>query len=78
MWFSFSSKCIGDCITRLLAKLCDIWSKVFKNGPSRIFFKGCLPQILLGPFLNALPTLHVRSMSIQLFHIFQPFSRLTF
>ena len=45
------------------------WIKVFKNGPSKIcgrqplknmksyhykFFKGCLPQILLGPFLNAL------------------------
>ena len=27
------------------------WDKVFKNGPSEIF-KGCLPQILLGPFLN--------------------------
>ena len=33
--------------------------KVFKNGPSKIslsnhfkFFKGYLPQILLGPFLN--------------------------
>ena len=41
------------------------WDKVFKNGPSKIcgrqplknpfkFFKGCLPQILLGPFLNTL------------------------
>ena len=43
------------------------WGKVFKNGPSKIcgtqmvclrrpyhfkYFKGCLPQILLGPFLN--------------------------
>ena len=38
-------------------------NKVFKNGPSKIcgrqplknlkeFFKGCFPQILLGPFLN--------------------------
>ena len=27
------------------------WDKLFKNGPSQIF-KGCLPQILLGPFLN--------------------------
>ena len=35
--------------------------KVFKNGPGKIcgkqtislqFFKGCLPQISLGPFLN--------------------------
>ena len=47
-----------------------IWVKVFKNGPSKIcgrqplknlgrsyhfkFFKGCLPQISLGPFLNTL------------------------
>ena len=30
-----------------------IWDKVFKNGPSKIF-KGCLAQILLGPFLNTL------------------------
>ena len=46
------------------------WDKVFKNGPSKIcgrqslknlnrpyplkFFKGCLPQILLGPVLNTL------------------------
>ena len=45
------------------------WDKVFKNGPSKIcgrqpsknlkgyglqIFKGCLPQILLGPFLNTL------------------------
>ena len=40
------------------------WDKVFKNGPSKIcgkqrlkymkFLKGCLPQILLGPFLNTL------------------------
>ena len=47
-----------------------IWDKLFKNGPSKIyrrqplknlkgypykFFKGCLPQILLDPFLNTLP-----------------------
>ena len=32
------------------------WGKVFKNGPSKICgSKGCLPQILLHPFLNALP-----------------------
>ena len=40
-----------------------IWGKVFKSGPSKIclgrpypfkFFKGCLPQILLGPLLNTL------------------------
>ena len=47
------------------------WNEVFKNGPSKIcgreplkiltktylltFFKGCLPQFLLGPFLNTCP-----------------------
>ena len=51
-------------------KLMDKWDKVFKNGPRKIcgrqpliclcrpypfrFFKGCLPQMLLGPFLNTL------------------------
>ena len=30
-----------------------IWDKVFKDGPFKIF-KGCLPQISLGPNLNAL------------------------
>ena len=40
------------------------WVKLFKNGPSKIcgrqplqnlkFFKGCLAQILIGPFLGAL------------------------
>ena len=45
------------------------WDKVFKNGPREVcrrqplknlkwyhfkFFKGCLPQISLGPFLNTL------------------------
>ena len=47
------------------------WGKVFKNGPSKIcerqnsknlkclkFFKGCLSQISLGPFLNTLPNLY--------------------
>ena len=29
------------------------WDKLFKNRPSQIF-KSCLPQILLGPFLNIL------------------------
>ena len=45
-----------------------IWDKVFKNGPSNFcvsrpysfkFFKGCLPKILLGPFLNTLSHLIV-------------------
>ena len=46
-----------------------MWVKEFKNGPSKIcgsdmvclgrphhfkFFKGCHPQILVGPFLNTL------------------------
>ena len=34
------------------------WDKVFKNGPSKIF-KGCLPQISLGPFLNTLSQITV-------------------
>ena len=36
-----------------------IWDRVYKNGPSKncrrgsmVFFKVCLPQILLSPFLN--------------------------
>ena len=41
---------------------CHKWAKAFKNGPSKIcgqtislqIFKGCIPQILLGPFLNTL------------------------
>ena len=48
------------------------WVRVFKNGPNKIcgrqpynkfevhfkFFKGCLPQFLLGPFLNTLTHLY--------------------
>ena len=37
------------------------WVKIFKNGPVKFVedslkkcFKGCLPQILLGPFLSIL------------------------
>ena len=49
--------------------------KVFKNGPSKICgiqplksypfksFKGCLPQILLGPFMNTLS--HMIRISIK-------------
>ena len=42
------------------------WTNVFKNGPSKIgkgrpyhfkIFKGCLPQVLLGPFSNTLTQL---------------------
>ena len=40
----------------LISNLYLIWVKVFKNGPSKIrqtislqVFKGCLPNILLGP-----------------------------
>ena len=39
---------------------------VFKNGPRKIFnfkfFKGCHPQILLGPFLNTLSHIMVSSL----------------
>ena len=54
----------------ILGSTMEIWDEVFKNGPSKIygrqallqiiipchfkFFKGCLPQILLSPFLNTL------------------------
>ena len=52
----------------------NIWNRVFKNGPGKIcerhplknsqaypvkFFKGCLPQILLRPFLYTLTHLFV-------------------
>ena len=40
-------------LTYITEKLKLIWDKVFKNGPSK-FFKGYLPQIVLGPFLNTL------------------------
>ena len=40
------------------------WVKIFKNGSSKIF-KGCLPQILLGPFLNTLA--HMQISKIQRF-----------
>ena len=51
------------------------WDKVFKNGSSKIcerqplknwkadfyqFFKGCLPQILLGPFLNTVSHMQIK------------------
>ena len=46
----------------MLTVLLCIWDKVFKNGASKIcgsrpypfkFFKGCLPQILVGPMTKA-------------------------
>ena len=38
----------------------NLWKTVFKKfeviwSASADFFKNCLPQILLGPFLNTLP-----------------------
>ena len=64
-------------------------AEVFKNGPSKIcgrhrlkiypfkFFKGCLPQILLGPFLNtwtqlillilSIPTKNIRNSGFLMF-----------
>ena len=52
-----------------------IWVKVLKNESSNTqadssksyhftFFKGCLPQILLGPFLNTLTHLYQASTSL--------------
>ena len=57
-----------ELVTKLSISWCHIWEKVFKNGQSKICgrqplkktipfwngFKGCLPQILLGPLLNIL------------------------
>ena len=68
-----------ECVSSF--RICPIWDKVFKNGPSKIcgkqplknlnsalsrpypfkFFKGCLPQILFGPFFNTLS--HMSHMS---------------
>ena len=51
----------------------EIWVKLFKNGPSKIclgrpyhfnFFKGCLPQILLGLFLNTVTHILMKNMLI--------------
>ena len=67
--FSFLKSTVICCNT--------IQDKVFKNGPSKVcgsqplkdlkgypfkFFKGCLPQILFGPFLNALSHISIRNM----------------
>ena len=48
---------IGEDLVSVFCKLfifTVIWDIVCKNGPSKLF-KGCLPQISLGPFLNTLP-----------------------
>ena len=57
------------CKKKCLAKSCENFlypallpeevqlGKLFKNGPSKMFYKGCFPQILLGPFLNTLSQL---------------------
>ena len=37
----------------IIGKMLEKWDKVFKNRPTKSF-KGCFPQILLGPFLNIL------------------------
>ena len=66
--------CTGACVS-YLGLLLHIWDKVFKNGPSKTCKRqpsknlkvhgllkaaqGCLPQILLGPFLNTLSHLSV-------------------
>ena len=55
-----------NCYVNFWSEICqtkmyeNIWHEVFKNGPSMLqrtitFFKGCLPQNLLGPFLNTFP-----------------------
>ena len=55
----------------------NIWDKVFKNGPSKICGRqplkkfegvlpalGCLPQFLIGPFLNILSHMKVKSLKV--------------
>ena len=52
-----------------------IWGEVFKNGQSKVcgrqplknfegvgsaILNGCLPQILLGPFLNTSPNMYIK------------------
>ena len=37
----------------IIGKMLEKWDKVFKNRPTKSF-KGCFPQILLGPFLSIL------------------------
>ena len=54
------------------------WDKLFKNGPSKIcgrqplknlkpskYFKGCLPHILISPFLNTLIHMSIPPGSIR-------------
>ena len=41
--------------------------RVFKNEPSKKFFKGCLSQTLRGPFLNTLIQMIVRLINPKLF-----------
>ena len=42
-----------------------MWRTALKNGPKQTIslqiFKGCLPQTLLGPFLNTLPYLRIET-----------------
>ena len=56
--------------TRFHRLIKNIWDKVFKTGPSKInlsrplpfnFFKGCLPQVLLGPLLNTFSHIKVKT-----------------
>ena len=62
---SVGDMCKGRIVMMFWAILeSHIWVKELKNGPSKIcgeplktlntskFFKGCLPQVLLGPFFN--------------------------
>ena len=68
---------LKDFFSRYLTNLNSYkWDKVFKSGPGKIcgrqplknlkgykFFKGCLPQILLGPLLNTWTHALTRSIS---------------
>ena len=59
----------------------DIWVKVFKNEPSKMCGRqplksGCLPQNLLGPFLNNLFHMFCAVFSKILSQIMEVFSNL--
>ena len=41
-----------------LQKFEEVWSAFSRSYPFK-FFKGCLPQILLGPFLNTLSHIYI-------------------
>ena len=61
-WFLYDNGPRHERVKQTVPKiitLTHIWGKIFKNGPSEIcgrqpFFKGCLPEVSLGSFVNTL------------------------